>query len=164
MRNKPIVAFLFILSFFLFACKSPRQNKPGSNSESQNLLADGEYEIPEFRKMVNPSAIAEFKEKTDNPLNNWYFSVRLFETPKTFEYVLKMQFEEIRGEDTIKLPDFGTEPRPAIRKGVDRYSCIVGFLDKNNEFREYKKVYVKNGLTLSVTTLYHYSVSSTPVQ
>ena len=118
--------------------------------------------VPEFRKNIKELAIAEYKEKVDNPINDWYFSVRLFETPKTFQYILKMQFEEVRGEDTLKIPDFGMEPRLEIHKGKDRYSCIIGFLDKENNFREYKEVSVSNGKELKLTTLNHYTVVSEP--
>jgi len=45
--------------------------------------------VPEFRKNIKELAIAEYKEKVDNPINDWYFSVRLFETPKTFQYLLR---------------------------------------------------------------------------
>jgi hypothetical protein len=53
----------------------------------------------------------------------------------------------------------GAEPKPVIQKGEDKYSCIVGFMDNNNQFREYKKVYVKND-ELKVTSLKHYSVAT----
>jgi hypothetical protein len=55
---------------------------------------------------------------------------RLFETEKTFRYLLKMQFEEIKGEDTLKLPNFGIDPKPELRKGKDKYSCVIGFIDR----------------------------------
>jgi len=114
--------------------------------------------IPVFRKQIKKDPVAEYRIRTDNPLNDWYFSVRMFETPKTFYYLLKMEFEEIRGEDTIKLPNFGIEPKPVIRKGKDKYSCIIGFLDRNNQFREYKMVYVNDGMHLKLVALNHYSV------
>jgi len=113
---------------------------------------------------VNKQAVAEYREKVDNPMNDWSFSVQLFETPKTFHYLIKMQFEEVRGEDTLKLPDFGMEPKPEIHKGRDRYSCIIGFLDKENKFREYKEVSVKDGKDLKLTTLNHYTVVSAPAE
>ena len=115
--------------------------------------------VSEDRTVVAKEAVARYEEKVDNPLNDWYFRVQLFETPYTFKYRLKLQYEEIRGEDTLKLPNFGLMPRPEIRKGPTPYSCIIGFLDKNAQFREYKKVYVVNG-ALKVTTLKQYGVST----
>lgn len=113
--------------------------------------------IPLYRTTVNAEPVAEHKEKTDNPLNDWYFSVKLYETPKTFQYLMKCKYEELEGDDTLYLPNMGVAPKPVIQKGEDKYSCIVGFMDNNNQFREYKKVYVKND-QLKVTSLKHYSV------
>lgn len=115
--------------------------------------------IPLDRTTVNKEPVAEHKEKTDNPLNDWYFSVKVYETPRTFDYVMKCKYEELEGEDTLHLPNMGAAPKPVIQKGEDKYSCIVGFMDNNNQFREYKKVYVKND-QLKVTSLKHYSVAT----
>jgi hypothetical protein len=113
--------------------------------------------VPETRSTVNKEPVAEHVEKTENPLNEWYFAVRLYETPKTFHYLIRLQYEEVRGEDTLKLPNFGAMPRPVIRKGDEKYSCIIGFLDNKDVFREYKKVYVK-GSSVKITALKHYAV------
>jgi hypothetical protein len=115
--------------------------------------------IPMYRTTVNAEPVAEYKEKTDNPLNDWYFSVKLYETPKTFQYVMKLKYEELEGDDTLYLPNVGTMPKPVIHKGEDKYSCIVGFMDNQDQFREYKKVYVKYD-QLKVTSLKHYSVAT----
>lgn len=109
------------------------------------------------RDNVQTEPVAEYKVRTENPLNDWYFRVRLYETPKTFHYLIKLEFEEIHGQDTLKLPNFGTLPKPVIQKGPGQYSCIIGFMDKENNFREYKKVYVKEN-TLKITALKHYGV------
>jgi hypothetical protein len=115
--------------------------------------------VPMYRTTVNAEPVAEYKEKTENPLNDWYFSVKLYETPKTFQYVMKLKYEELEGEDTLFLPNVGTVPKPVIQKGEDKYSCIVGFMDNHDQFREYKKVYVKSD-QLKVTSLKHYSVAT----
>jgi hypothetical protein len=113
--------------------------------------------IPADRETVQKEPVAEYKVRTENPLNEWYFQVQLFETPKTFHYLIKLEYEVIQGKDTLKLPNFGTMPKPVIQKGPDKYSCIIGFLDKENKFREYKKVYVK-GNTLKIEAIKHYGV------
>ena len=92
--------------------------------------------VPLQRESVKDEPVAEYKVKTENPLNDWYFHVRLYETPKTFHYLIRLQYEEIKGQDTLKLPNFGMMPRPEIRKGAEQYSCIIGFFDKDNQFRE----------------------------
>jgi len=115
---------------------------------------------PEFRTNIKKDAVAEYKVKTDNKLNDMYFSVRLYETPVTMKYRAKVEFEGLSGEDTIKLPDLGTPPHPVLQKGQDKYSCIIGLLDNNNAFRELKKVYVTDkGQELKITTLKHYIVT-----
>ena len=134
----------------LLHCRS-RSSSSGDENEKSG-------ETPEYRKKIKQDPVAVFKEKTDNPLNDWYFSVQLYETKRTFYYLLKMRFEEVTGEDTLKLPDFGMEPKPALVRGKDRFSCIIGFYDKENKFREYKLVSVKEGRELKLTTLNHYTV------
>lgn len=113
--------------------------------------------VPLDRDNVKKEPVAEYKVRTENPLNDWYFQVQLYETPKTFHYLIKLEYEVIEGKDTLKLPNFGMMPKPVIQKGPDKYSCIIGFLDKDNKFREYKKVYVK-GNTLKIEAIKHYGV------
>lgn len=115
--------------------------------------------IPATRETVKTEPVAEYRIRTENPLNDWYFSVKLYETPQTFKYLIKLKYEELEGDDTLILPNFGTEPKPAIHKGGDeKYSCIIGFLDKQGLFREYKKVYVKND-QLKITAIKRYTVA-----
>src|SRR5687768_671850 len=59
--------------------------------------------VPLDRENVKTEAVAEYKVRTENPLNDWYFRVRLYETPKTFHYLIKLEYEEIHGQDTLKL-------------------------------------------------------------
>ncbi len=151
-----IITCLAILS--CIACKEaakPRTTDQGLESNQKPLTIT----IPQFRDTVSKQPVAQHVEKVDNPLNDWYFSVKLYETPKTFHYLIKLRFEEIQGEDTLKLPNFGTLPKPVIQKGSEKYSCIIGFMDKENKFREYKKVYVQ-GSRLKITALKHYAVAT----
>lgn len=151
------VLFLLFLASVFIGCKEPTEPatvNTGTESNTKALTAL----VPEYRDSVRKEAVAQHAEKVDNPLNDWYFSVKLFETPKTFHYLIKLNYEEIYGEDTLKLPNFGTMPKPVIQKGKEKYSCIIGFLDKNNEFREYKLVHVK-GNHLKITALKHYAVA-----
>jgi len=115
---------------------------------------------PELRTHVKKEPVAEYKVRTDNSLNDMYFSVSLYETPVTMKYLAKVEFEGIKGEDTVKLPDIGTPPHPALQKGPEKYSCIIGLQDNNKAFRELKKVYVtEKGQQLKITTLKHYMVT-----
>lgn len=158
-----VSAWLLPFTFFFSSCQNRQSNQTGKNSDS-GINNPGPVipsdTMPEYRKKQRKEPVAEYKEKIEDPLNNWYFSVRIFETSKTFDYQIKLQFEEIKGEDTLRLPNLGAEPNPAIVKGKDKYSCIIGFLDKGNNFKEYKLVSVKEGRVLKLTTLNHYIVTT----
>jgi len=153
----------FISALFGSGCRSASRQNAENNSDStkqKTAYALPSNKIPEYRKEVKKEPVAVYKEKVDDPLNDWYFHVRLYETPKTFHYLVKLQFEEMRGEDTLILPNFGTEPRPVLQKGKDKYTCIIGFFDKNDSFREYKMVSVKEGREMKLSTLHHYAVDT----
>jgi len=154
---------LLLCCLLAAGCRETAPNETVKKETSKSAAPAAEtppaVKIPMDRTTVNSEPVAEYKQKTENPLNDWYFSVKLFETSKTFQYVMKLKYEEMEGEDTLFLPNVGTLPKPVIQKGEDKYSCIVGFMDNHDEFREYKKVYVKND-ELKVTSLKHYSVAT----
>jgi hypothetical protein len=160
-----IVAFILLLtlSTYFQSCRSRAADNSVPNADSmatKPAAAIISAHNPEFRAAVKKGAVAEYKGKTDDKLNDFYFAVRLFETRQTDNYLIKMEFEGIEGEDTLKLPDLGTPPRPVLQKGKDKYSCIIGFMDNDNQFREYKKVFVtENGKNLRITALKHYAVT-----
>ena len=161
MKTSRSCGIIIVLFWMIGACTSRQKenNQQVTEGNEKPVIINPANAIPEFRKEIRSEAIATYKEKTDNPLNDWYFRVSLFETSRTFHYLMKLEFEEVRGTDTLKLPNFGMLPSPVIQKGPDKYSCIIGFLDKDNKFREYKKVYVKNN-SLKVTAIKHYSVAT----
>src|SRR6516162_5840940 len=99
MRHAGKLILLFLGIVCSLGCHSDTSGGPAGTSASAGS------EIPPFRKEVKKQPVASYREKTDNPLNDWYFSVSLYETPKTFQYLIKMQFEEVRGDDTLELPD-----------------------------------------------------------
>ena len=145
--------------FLLICCgETVEQASTKSDDKDSTVVQSPVEKISLARDSVRAEPVQQYSEKTDDPLNDWYFSVTLYETSQTFHYLVKLQFEEVRGEDTLRLPNFGILPRPVLKKGPDKYSCIIGFLDKDNNFREYKKVYVKDD-ALKIITLKHYGVS-----
>ena len=154
---------LLLCCLFAAGCRetAPKETVKADASKTATPAAETPpaEKVPMYRTTVSTEPVAEYKQKTENPLNDWYFSVKLFETPKTFQYVMKLKYEEMEGDDTLFLPNVGTTPKPVIQKGEDKYSCIVGFMDNHNEFREYKKVYVQHD-ELKVTSLKHYSVAT----
>jgi hypothetical protein len=155
MMKKQLI--VITVTLILAACQQQGKENKEETKEQGSEQASSMGKIPLTRDSVNKEPVAKYSEKTDNPLNDWYFSVRLYETPKTFNYLMKLQFEEITGDDTLRLPNLGIMPKPVIQKGPEKYSCIIGFIDSENKFREYKKVYVKDN-TLKVTALKHYAL------
>lgn len=155
------IVLVVLISILSFSCASgpDKETKSPDTAVARTVVKPADN-IPSERKDVKKEAVASYRVKTDNPLNDWYFSVELFETSKTFQYVMKLAFEEITGKDTLRLPNFGIMPEPVIRKGPEQYSAIIGFLDKEKQFREYKKVYVVGEEKLKVTALKHYGVST----
>jgi hypothetical protein len=105
---------------------------------------------------VNPKPVASFAKKVPDELNDWKFAVNIYETKETFYFLMKMQYMELMAEDTLKIPNFGIAPKIEVKAGKDSYSCIIGFLDKQNVFKEYKLVTAKDG-NLSVKILHRYA-------
>lgn len=150
------LAYLVLL--LIISCSE--NNTAGSKENTEHKTTSNvKPVISTTRDTVKTAPVATYAVRTDNPLNEWYFKVQLFETPQTFKYLVKLQFEEIQGEDTLTLPNLGTMPEPLIQKGPDKYSCILAFKDQDGEIREYKKVYVKNN-SLKITALKHYTVTT----
>jgi hypothetical protein len=150
------VFLITILSsmIFIFSCHSNNQDSANANADSSSIQSPLD-KIPMYRTEIKTEPVAEYKEKVKNKLNDWYFSVKLYETQKTFYYLIKMQYEEVTGEDTLKLPNLGAMPKPFIQKGNDKYSCVLGFMDSQNKFNEYKLVSADDG-NIKLTTLKHY--------
>ncbi len=115
---------------------------------------------PQEREHPNPKPVAVYSEKVTGEtgeLNNWKFEVALYETAKTFTYRLQVKYAELDITDSLQLPDFDRMPKPALQKGKQNYSCVIGFLDDKNTFRDYKLVSVTDG-NLHITTLKYYSI------
>ena len=153
-----MIKFLALPVLLFISCSqsdsaSPNEKPGGNKTETTRPV------VAETRDSVKKAAVATYSVRTDNPLNEWYFKVQLFETSQTFKYLIKLQFEEIQGEDTLTLPNLGTMPEPVIQPGPDKYSCILAFKDQDGQVRDYKKVYVKNN-SLKITALKHYAVTT----
>lgn len=144
----------FLVAVLFLSCQQQSDKSDGSAEDSPNYVVTNDT-IPKVRTSPNKSAASEFSQKVPDALNNWLFSVAAFETKDTFKYLLKMKYKEFDTEDIIELPDFGIHPKIEIRKGDEDFSAIVGFLDKNGEFKPYKKVEA-NGNQLKVSTIRQY--------
>ncbi|SKC01550.1 hypothetical protein [Dyadobacter psychrophilus] len=142
---------LFLL-LTLFACNQ-NTKKESKDAQGNEIVNDT---IPAERKVVENSPVASFSEKVKDPLNDWRFSVDVYETKSTFDFLVKIKYKELDAEDNIKIPNFGIMPKVEVRKGKEEQSCIIGFLDKTGEFKEYKLVQVKNQ-ELKISTIKHYA-------
>lgn len=154
---------LFVLSAALFisACNSTETDPriPGKDT----IVVDAAHprfpqrkHNPEFRSQVAQKPVAEFRKPTGRPEGD--FHVALYQTAKTMAYRVEMEFEGLPGTDTVKFPDLGTEPHPVLKNGSDDFSCIIGFLDNDKQFRELKLVRA-NGNNLKISTLRHWVVT-----
>ncbi|WP_138483250.1 hypothetical protein [Dyadobacter bucti] len=143
--------WLFIL-FVIFSCNQ-QNNSDTAKSGSVTVINDT---ISLVRDEVGTGPVASFIEKVEDPLNDWKFAVEVYETKATFDFLIKMQYKELEAEDTLNVPNFGIMPKVEIRKGTEKESCIIGFLDKQGESKDYKLVQIKNN-QLKISTLRHYA-------
>jgi len=152
---------IFILTVVIASCKNNNNASSVNNSNSNNnksVIAKTDT-ILTIREQVNPNPVASFLKRIPDELNDWHFSVNVYETRETFHYLMKLEYMEMREKDTLKIPNIGIMPRIEIRQGKEDYSCIIGFYDKANNFKEYKQVTAKDG-RLSVKVLHHYGVAT----
>jgi hypothetical protein len=130
--------FLYAIVFFcLIACHS--------TGNGNDKSAPGGTVMSETRQEVQKQAVAVYDVPLKNDLNNWHFTVKLFETKQRFHYLADITYQEMNVSDTIRFPNFGIEPKPQIKKGTSDEECMIGFLDKEDRFREFVKVFVDNG-------------------
>ena len=112
--------------------------------------------IPAGRKNVNTKAVASYVIPMGDPKLDRKFGAEVFETPATFKFLIVMYFDGTTQNDTLAFPDLGISPVVQIKPGTEKLSCIIGFLDDKNVFREYKKVAIKNNqLVLSTLKKYY---------
>ncbi|NIJ53439.1 hypothetical protein [Dyadobacter arcticus] len=141
-----------LILLVVFACNQ-QKNSEQSGDQSMTVVNDT---ISPIRNKVASGPVASFSEKVKDPLNDWRFAVELYETKATFDFLVKIKYKELDAEDTLKIPNFGIQPKVEIQKGPGEQSCILGFLDKKGVFKEYKMVQVKNQ-QLKISTLRHYA-------
>ncbi len=152
----------FVLSaLFFFACQSPESDlrTPGKDTivvDVAHPQLPQRKHNPEFRSQVSQKPVAEFREPTGRLEGD--FHLQLYQTAKTMAYRVEMEFEGLPGTDTVKLPDLGTEPHPILKSGSDHFSCIIGFLDNDKQFRELKLVRA-GGNNLKISSLRHWVVT-----
>ncbi len=150
---KYILCIIFL--FYTSSCKqkntSNQQNASGKDVRSDNI-------IPEYRKTINNKPVASYSVAMGDPRLDRKFGVEIYETNFTFKYLLVMQYDAMIQSDTLKLPDFGSWPKVEVKPGTEKLSCIIGFVDNQNNFREYKLLSAEDN-NLKLTVIKSYSVS-----
>ncbi len=138
---------LFLLLFCLSACQSDTLAGEDTN-ETKTLVTNDT--IPELRDSISKMPVATYISSKGEKLE-----VKVYETQLTFQFIMKMKYKFLDEPDTLHIPNFGIRPRIVIKDGEDEQSCIIGFLDKKNQFRDYKLITVKTG-NLQVKVLKRY--------
>jgi len=157
-------AYIYLagLLFFL-SCKNPVEETVVKN-DTTVIKKDT---IAENRISPSSKPIATYNVPVDDGMgnmNNWKFSVNIYETSKTFEYKVNIQYKEIRSSEIVQIPNFNILPVVAIQPGKNPMSCIIGFNDAKGEFKDYIQVSVSND-QLKFKKINNYKVRkySTPV-
>jgi hypothetical protein len=159
----PLTPFILLTVLSVFAGRTAsaqeHARKDTFRIDPSNPVLPPPRQNSEDRSKVKKEPVAEYREPTGHLKGN--FIVKLYETSQTMRYRIDVEYDGLPGDDTLKFPDLGTLPRPALRKGSTPLSCIVGFLDNDNLFREVKLVYVTpKGNQFKITTLRHWHVST----
>ena len=140
---------------FMLSC-----NVNNNGSSSKDSIAHNYEDIPAERKTVSPAPVKTYGETVKSFETTDEFQVSVYETKETFRYLIKVRYKNLDEEDTLRIPNFGVQPSIVLKKGDSlRPSCIIGFLDEKNQFRESKLVYFEDN-TLKVHVLKHYAVAT----
>jgi len=148
---------LYLLAMFILFASC---NGNGTAVNNGDVTSATTATISPERPNPSPKPVATYSEAINSEtgkLNHWQFAVSLYETNKTFTYRLEVQYAELNITDSLQLPNLGVMPKPVLQKGKEDYSCIIGFIDNKNTFRDYKLVSVTNG-NVRIHTLKYYSV------
>ena len=152
MRTSKYFHFLYVILFFGCAAKN-------ESPANKKIAAISNDTIPATRKSINKKAVAAYVIAMGDPKLDRKFGVEIYETPETFKYYLVMYHDGTIQNDTLTIPNFGIWPVVKVRPGKERLSCIIGFLDNRNDFKEYKMLYAK-GDKLRLTILQQYGVAT----
>lgn len=137
----------FILPLFclLIAASCTRAEKAETREEAPaEVRVVVNDTIPLERTNVNPRPVAAYTTRVPDELNEFEFSVKLYETPLRFRYRAAVRYKMMEVKDSVDIPNFGFQPRVDIKKDERDFACIIGFYDEDGSFRDLKKVEVVN--------------------
>lgn len=138
-------AFLFFSLLILSIGCTTIENK--QNNTMVDSIVIKAPNVSEERELPSKKPIATYAVPIDDGMgnaNNWKFAVNIYETKKTFEYKVQIQYKELRATEKITIPNFGIVPIVSIKPGKSSLDCIIGFNDKQGLFKDYIQVSVKN--------------------
>ena len=117
--------------------------------------AEKKTTIPTTRDTINKKPVASYIIPMGDPKLDRKFGAEIFETPETFKFKLVIYNDGAIVNDTMEFPNFGILPVIQVKPGTQKLSCIIGFVDNKNVFREYKMLSIEND-KLRLTTLKRY--------
>ncbi len=147
-----------LLAAALFSCSE-------KNTSDKQDAVDTQKKTTEISMWQPPKAgtvIDKVQERiTEDKLNEKYFRVTVTATDESKKgtYALKLEHGFNSNETTIDMPEWvgGAVLKPVLKKGPDKYNCIVGFDTGDGEFHELYQVKVndKGSITLKQTKGYY---------
>lgn len=153
-------AFLYSgLLIFIIGCNATENKQNDIKVDSIVIIAPS---VSAEREQPSKKPVAAYAMPIDDGmgnLNNWKFAVNIYETTKTFNYKVNVQYKEIRSTEIIQIPNFNTMPEVSIKPGKTGLDCMIGFNDAKGLFKEYIQVSVKNE-QLKVKKVNSYAVRS----
>ncbi len=97
------------------------------------------------RVTVSSLPVKEYTEDVNDTLNpDWKFKVALFEQKESLKYEVRFQYKEVTGEKIFSFPNMGFMPKPELKKGPEKFSCVIGFYDADSTFMELRMIKVEN--------------------
>ncbi|GHB54707.1 hypothetical protein [Persicitalea jodogahamensis] len=131
---------IFVLLFLLaFAAGCNQTQKKTESSEKRVVVNDT---IPSERTNVDPKPVATYSKSVPDALNQFKFTVKLYETPLRFRYRVAVTYKMLEVKDSVDIPNFGYQPKVDVRRYENDLSAMIGFYDAKGTFMDLKKVEV----------------------
>lgn len=131
------ILILFSLLASIAGCNTPQ--KKAETTEKRVVVNDT---IPIDRTNIDPKPVATYAAAVPDPLNQFKFAVKLYETPLRFRYRVVVTYKMLDVKDSVDIPNFGYQPKVDVRKYENDLSCMIGFYDAEGTFMDLKKVEV----------------------
>jgi hypothetical protein len=154
LMSKLKTLLILVFNFWLVGCGQETAESKSRATHTTTVVTNDT--IPELRPTISKKPVASYLVQVNDPKLERTFGLKIYETKFTFRYLMRMHYEAVEYTDTLDVPNFGRWPVVEVRKGKDARSCIIGFLDNENRFREYKKLSAK-GNKMKLIVLKRYS-------